>query len=111
VWLPKLSSTRHPEPAHPQVSQVGDLWLYRGLWHDVCCRPGLAGHASASLCCWNKPADGGDHGRLPDLVGLLRTFDFVAVIAWNLVAILVNLLNVAAYVHFVNKEKANHAMK
>ena len=33
------------------------------------------------------------------------------VIAWNLVAILVNLLNVAAYVHFVNKEKANHAMK
>ena len=33
------------------------------------------------------------------------------VIAWNLVAILINSLSVAAYVHFVNKEKANHAMK
>jgi MtN3 and saliva related transmembrane protein len=33
------------------------------------------------------------------------------VIAWNLVAILINSLSVAAYVHFVHKEKANHAMK
>ena len=33
------------------------------------------------------------------------------VIAWNLVAILINSLSVAAYIHFVNKEKANHAMK
>lgn len=33
------------------------------------------------------------------------------VIAWNVVAILINFLSVGAYVHFVNKEKANHAMK
>ena len=33
------------------------------------------------------------------------------VIAWNLVAILINSLSVAAYVHFVHKEKANHVMK
>jgi len=33
------------------------------------------------------------------------------VIAWNLVAILINSLSVAAYIHFVNKEKANHTMK
>jgi MtN3 and saliva related transmembrane protein len=33
------------------------------------------------------------------------------VIAWNVIAVLINFLSVAAYVHFVNKEKANHAMK
>ena len=33
------------------------------------------------------------------------------VIGWNVIAILINSLSVAAYVHFVNKEKANHAMK
>jgi MtN3 and saliva related transmembrane protein len=33
------------------------------------------------------------------------------VIAWNLAAILINSFSVAAYVYFVNKEKANHAMK
>ena len=33
------------------------------------------------------------------------------VIAWNVIAILINSLSVAAYLHFVNKEKANRAMK
>jgi MtN3 and saliva related transmembrane protein len=33
------------------------------------------------------------------------------VVAWNVIAILINSLSVAAYVHFVNKDKANHAMK
>jgi len=33
------------------------------------------------------------------------------VVAWNVIAILINSLSVAAYVHFVNKEKANHATK
>jgi uncharacterized protein with PQ loop repeat len=33
------------------------------------------------------------------------------VIAWNVIGILINSLSVAAYFHFVNKEKANHAMK
>jgi hypothetical protein len=78
VWLPKFGSPRHPEPVHPEVSKVGDLWLYRRPWHNVCRCPGLARHASASVCCGNKPEDGGDHGCLPDIVGLLRTSDFVA---------------------------------
>jgi uncharacterized protein with PQ loop repeat len=33
------------------------------------------------------------------------------VIVWNVIAILINSLSIAAYIHFVNKEKANHAMK
>jgi len=33
------------------------------------------------------------------------------VIAWNVIAILINSLSVAAYVHFVNQERANHVMK
>jgi MtN3 and saliva related transmembrane protein len=61
-------------------------------------------------------------GINPRMAGIMGVFQILwvyygllilsrPVIAWNLVAILVNLLNVAAYVHFVNKEKANHAMK
>src|ERR1700761_8244854 len=33
------------------------------------------------------------------------------VIAWNVIAVLINLLSVGAYIYFVRKEKANHAMK
>jgi MtN3 and saliva related transmembrane protein len=33
------------------------------------------------------------------------------VIAWNVIAIFINSLSVAAYVHFVNKEKANQVTK
>ena len=63
---------------HGDFLGCDDLWVFRGPWHDVCRRPGLACNASASLRCRNEPEDGSDHGRLPDLVGLLRTFDFVA---------------------------------
>jgi hypothetical protein len=74
LWLPGFSSTRHPEPAHPEVSEVGDLWLYRGPWHNVCRRPGLACHASASLCWGNNPEDGGDHGESSRYCGSITDF-------------------------------------
>src|SRR5947208_4207339 len=29
-------STRHAEPTHPQSSPVRDLWLFGGIWNDLC---------------------------------------------------------------------------
>ena len=61
-------------------------------------------------------------GINPRMAGIMGVFQILwvyygllilsrPVIAWNLVAIVINSLSVAAYVHFVHKEKANHAMK
>jgi len=74
--------------------------------------PDLLATPSSSLRRGNKPKDGRDHGRLPDVVGLLRIVDFVeARNCRNVITILVNSLNVATYFHFVNEEKAHHAIK
>jgi MtN3 and saliva related transmembrane protein len=61
-------------------------------------------------------------GINPRMAGIMAVFQILwvyygllilsrPVIAWNVIAILINSLSVAAYVHFVNKEKVNHAMK
>src|ERR1700751_4662372 len=61
-------------------------------------------------------------GMNPRMAGIMGVFQILwvyygllilsrPVIAWNVIGILINSLSVAAYVHFVNKEKANHAMK
>jgi MtN3 and saliva related transmembrane protein len=61
-------------------------------------------------------------GMNPRMAGIMGVFQILwvyyglliqsrPVIAWNVIAILINSLSVAAYVHFVNKEKANHEMK
>lgn len=61
-------------------------------------------------------------GMNPRMAGIMGIFQILwvyyellilsrPVIAWNVIAILINSLSVAAYVHFVNKEKANHVMK
>ena len=61
-------------------------------------------------------------GMNPRMAGIMGVFQILwvyygllilsrPVIAWNVIAILINFLSVAAYVHFVNKEKAHHAMK
>ena len=61
-------------------------------------------------------------GINPRMAGIMGVFQILwvyygllilsrPVIAWNVIAILINSLSVAAYVHFVNKEKANHGMK
>jgi MtN3 and saliva related transmembrane protein len=61
-------------------------------------------------------------GMNPRMAGIMGVFQILwvyygllilsrPVIAWNVIAILINSLSVAAYVHFVNKEKANHVMK
>ena len=61
-------------------------------------------------------------GMNPRMAGIMGVFQILwvyygllilsrPVIAWNLIAILINSLSVAAYVHFVNKEKADHVMK
>jgi MtN3 and saliva related transmembrane protein len=57
-------------------------------------------------------------GMNPRMAGIMGIFQILwvyygllilsrPVIAWNVIAILINSLSVAAYVHFVNKEKAN----
>jgi MtN3 and saliva related transmembrane protein len=61
-------------------------------------------------------------GMNPRMAGIMGVFQILwvyygllilsrPVIAWNVIGILINLLSVAAYYHFVNKERANHAMK
>ena len=61
-------------------------------------------------------------GMNPRMAGIMGVFQILwvyygllilsrPVIAWNVIAILINSLSVAAYVHFVNKEKTNHGMK
>ena len=61
-------------------------------------------------------------GMNPRMAGIMGIFQILwvyygllilsrPVIAWNVIAVLINSLSVAAYFHFVNKEKANHAMK
>jgi MtN3 and saliva related transmembrane protein len=61
-------------------------------------------------------------GMNPRMAGIMGIFQILwvyygllilsrPVIAWNVIAILINSLSVAAYVHFVNKEKGNHVMK
>jgi hypothetical protein len=72
LWLRGPNSTRDAELTHPQVF----TGFVAGLGTTFAAP--VAGHASSSLSRGNKPDDGKDHGRLPDIVGLLRTFDFVA---------------------------------
>jgi len=61
-------------------------------------------------------------GINPRMAGIMGVFQILwvyygllilsrPVVAWNLVAILVNSLSVAAYLYFVHKENANHVMK
>lgn len=61
-------------------------------------------------------------GMNPRMAGIMGVFQILwvyygllilsrPVIAWNVIAILINSLSVAAYVHFVNKEKANRVVK
>lgn len=61
-------------------------------------------------------------GINPRMAGIMGVFQILwvyygllilsrPVIAWNVIAILINSLSVAAYVHFVNKEKENHVKK
>jgi MtN3 and saliva related transmembrane protein len=61
-------------------------------------------------------------GINPRMAGIMGVFQILwvyygllilsrPVIAWNVIGILINSLSVAAYVHFVNKGKANPAMK
>jgi MtN3 and saliva related transmembrane protein len=61
-------------------------------------------------------------GMNPRMAGIMGIFQILwvyygllilsrPVIAWNVIAILINSLSVAAYVHFVNKEKGNHLRK
>jgi MtN3 and saliva related transmembrane protein len=61
-------------------------------------------------------------GMNPRMAGIMGIFQILwvyygllilsrPVIAWNVIAILINSLSVAAYVHFVNKEKGTHVMK
>jgi MtN3 and saliva related transmembrane protein len=61
-------------------------------------------------------------GMNPRMAGIMGVFQILwvyygllilsrPVIAWNVIAIFINSLSVAAYVHFVNKEKAKHVMK
>ena len=61
-------------------------------------------------------------GMNPRMAGIMGVFQILwvyygllilsrPVIAWNVIAIFINSLSVAAYVHFVNKEKAKHLMK
>lgn len=61
-------------------------------------------------------------GMNPRMAGIMGIFQILwvyygllilsrPVIAWNVIAILINSLSVAAYVHFVNKEKANQVTK
>jgi len=61
-------------------------------------------------------------GMNPRMAGIMGVFQILwvyyglliqsrPVVAWNLVAILINSLSVAAYIHFSNKEKASNATK
>jgi MtN3 and saliva related transmembrane protein len=61
-------------------------------------------------------------GMNPRMAGIMGVFQILwvyygllilsrPVIAWNVIAILINSLSVAAYVHFVNKENGNPVMK
>jgi MtN3 and saliva related transmembrane protein len=61
-------------------------------------------------------------GMNPRMAGIMGVFQILwvyygllilsrPVIAWNVIAIFINSLSVAAYVHFVNKEKANQVTK
>ena len=77
LWLPGFSSKRHAGPTHPQVSQVGDLLVCRGLgtmFDAVSKLPAMLRRRSAEGM---KPQDGSDHGRVPDCVGPLRIVNFV----------------------------------
>src|SRR5437762_1634112 len=97
-------STRHAEPTHPQSSPVRDLWLFGGIWNDLCRRAGLDRDAQTSIKRRHEPKDGDNHGRFSDSVvyyGLLIASRLV--ILWNVVAVLVNFLSVGAYLHFVRK--------
>ncbi|HTS09808.1 MAG TPA: SemiSWEET family transporter [Candidatus Eisenbacteria bacterium] len=61
-------------------------------------------------------------GMNPRMAGIMGVFQILwvyygllilsrPVIAWNVIAILINSLSVGAYFHFTHKETANHAMK
>jgi uncharacterized protein with PQ loop repeat len=61
-------------------------------------------------------------GMNPRMAGIMGVFQILwvyyglliasrPVIAWNVIAIFINFVSVAAYFHFVNKEKASLAIK
>src|SRR5207248_11369006 len=62
-------STRHAEPTHPQSSPVRDLWLFGGIWNDLCRRAGLDRDAQTSIKRRHEPKDGDNHGRSSPFVG------------------------------------------
>src|SRR6266566_5854704 len=59
-------STRHAEPTHPQSSPVRDLWLFGGIWNDLCRRAGLDRDAQTSIKRRHEPKDGNNQGRFSD---------------------------------------------
>jgi hypothetical protein len=76
--VPVRTWTRHAEPTHPQSSPVRDLWLFGGIWNDLCRRAGLDRDAQTSIKRRHEPKDGDNHGRFSDPVGLLRLADCFA---------------------------------
>ncbi len=62
-------STRHAEPTHPQSSPVRDLWLFGGIWNDLCRRAGLDRDAQTSIKRRHEPKHGDNHGRSSPFVG------------------------------------------
>ena len=67
--MPVRTWTRHAEPTHPQSSPVRDLWLFGGIWNDLCRRAGLDRDAQTSIKRRHEPKDGDNHGRFKDPVG------------------------------------------
>ena len=60
----------------------------------------------AALQRRHEPEDGGDHGGLPGSVGVLRIIDnFAASDPVDVIAVLINFLSVAAFLHYRRKEQ------
>jgi hypothetical protein len=78
VWLSGSGSTGHCEPTRPSISAIRGLWFYRGIGNNFCSYAGLDCDAQASVQRRNESEDGGHHGSLSNIVGLLRPVDSFA---------------------------------
>ena len=71
------------------------------------------------LTIFCRRSDAGMNPRMAAIMSVFQVFWIYygllilsrPVIAWNMIAVLINSVSVAAFFHFLNKEKANYAMK
>jgi hypothetical protein len=62
----------------PNLKRSDILRSCGGFWNDLCRSAGLDRNVPASVKRRHEPQDGGNHGRLPDSMGVLRSVDTVA---------------------------------